>query len=123
MNIVPALLLLVFGAGCATSARTGVAKITPPVVKSRLAEIPFSAFRTREQIILAWDDCAPQPEGAVYQVCDKTDLADPWALYAETSLRFLVIPTTQTGLHIFAVRVRWNEIITAFAGTNCPPSE
>jgi hypothetical protein len=93
--------------------------ITPSVAKTRLAEIPFSAFRTREQIILAWNECAPLPEGGVYQVCYKTNLTNDWSVYAETVFLFMPIPTTNDGLHMFSVRVRVGENFSDFAGREC----
>lgn len=104
-------------AGCATPKRS---PISPPAVKTKLAAIPFSAFQAREQITISWVDCEPQPEGTVYEVLDKTDWRDPWALYAETPLKFIVIPTTGEGLHVFVVRARMNGAVSNFAGKDCP---
>lgn len=110
--------LTVFCAGCA--APRSRSPIIPPASKKKLADIPFKVFRVREQITIAWDDCEPQPDGTTYEILDKTDWNDPWALYAETPLKFLVIPTDGEGLHVFVVRAKLNGATSNFAGKDCP---
>ncbi len=78
-----ALFLLLFVAGCVAPE-----SISPPPVKRSAAKY-FPPPITK--ITLVWGDCAPQPPGTFYRLYDTDDFSY-WALYAETTNRFITIP-------------------------------
>lgn len=104
-------LLCVVFVGCATRRATEPAKyqsITPPPVppgvKAKLKTLSIPPTKTH--VVIRWEDCVPQREGAQFRIYETTNFVQ-WTAIGETSNHFFRVELTRDfafyGVTAFAV--------------------